>query len=64
MSYSQKDIKFHPWDWITFSQPEIINSISEGNEYIYFATNGGILRYNFFGNYWDYPISISQGLID
>ena len=62
MSYSQKDIKFHPWDWITFSQPEIINSISEGNEYIYFATNGGILRYNFFGNYWDYPISISQGL--
>ena len=62
ISLSQKDIKFHPWDWVTFSESQIINSITEGNEYIYFATNGGILRYNFFGNYWDYPISTSQGL--
>jgi len=47
---------------LTFQTPQKISSITEGNEYIYFGTNGGILRYHLYGNYWDYPISKSQGL--
>tara|TARA_Y100000588_G_C14205890_1_gene904644 strand:- start:78 stop:1640 length:1563 start_codon:yes stop_codon:yes gene_type:complete len=39
-------------------------SISDGPDHVYFASPGGILQYNSFGRYWDYPITPSQGLSD
>lgn len=61
---AQTDIRYDPWDWVTYKNSQFVSSITEGREYIYFATNGGILRYQIFGKYWDYPITRSQGLSD
>lgn len=59
---AQTDIRYDPWDWITYRNSRFVTSITEGNEYVYIGTNGGILRYQIFGKYWDYPITRSQGL--
>ena len=61
---AQINILYDPWDWVTYKNSQYISSITEGREYIYFATNGGILRYQLYGKYWDYPITRSQGLSD
>ncbi len=61
---AQADIKYDPWDWVTYRFSQDITSISDGPEHIYFASPGGILRYQTFGRYWDYPITTSQGLSD
>jgi len=63
-SHAQINIRYDPWDWVTYKNSQYVKSITEGREYIYFATNGGILRYQIFGKYWDYPITYSQGLRD
>ena len=62
--FSQTDVRYDPWDWVTYKNSQFISSITEGREYIYFATNGGILRYQLFGKFWDYPVTRSQGLSD
>ncbi len=50
-------------DWISYAEIEKINSMAVGHSYLYFATeNGGILRYELFQNYWDYPFTTSNGL--
>ncbi len=51
-------------DWITYSTTRFIRSISIGDRFVYFATTGGITRYNFFSNKWDFPWTISNGLAD
>ena len=51
-------------DWITYSATRFIRNIALGEQYVYFATTGGILRYNFFSNQWDFPWTISNGLAD
>ena len=51
-------------DWITYSTTRFIRNISIGERYVYFATTGGITRYNFFSNKWDFPWTISNGLAD
>lgn len=51
-------------DWITYSTTRFIRNISIGERFIYFATTGGITRYNFFSNKWDFPWTISNGLAD
>ncbi|MBC8174537.1 MAG: hypothetical protein H8E82_02620 [Candidatus Marinimicrobia bacterium] len=61
-TFSQKNINYDPWDWITYRNSSYITSISEGNEFIYFGSNGGILRYHLFGRFWADPITSSQGL--
>ena len=60
--FTQKNIKYQPWDWVTYQYSGYVNSIADGSQFIYFATNGGILRYQIFGKYWDYPVTQSQGL--
>lgn len=60
--FSQTDIRYDPWDWITYKNVSQVYSITEGREYIYFATNGGIIRYHLYGKYWGDPITRSQGL--
>ncbi|MEE9167163.1 MAG: hypothetical protein V3U24_06865 [Candidatus Neomarinimicrobiota bacterium] len=59
---AQADIRYDPWDWVTYRNSRFVTSVAEGSEYIYFGTNGGILRRHIFGKYWDYPITRSQGL--
>ena len=62
-SYSQPSPKFKPFDWVVHLSPGKINSISEGYTYAYIATeNGGIFRYNLYGNSFSEPITMAQGL--
>jgi ligand-binding sensor domain-containing protein len=61
---AQADIIYDPWDWVTYRFSQDIASISDGPEHVYFASPGGILRYQTFGRYWDFPITTSQGLSD
>jgi len=50
-------------DWISYLEIERINSMAVGHSYLYIATeNGGILRYELFQRYWDYPYTTSNGL--
>ncbi len=49
-------------DWSSFTCGRFVNSIALGNEFVYFATTGGILRYQVFENKWLYPWTISNGL--
>jgi ligand-binding sensor domain-containing protein len=54
--------KYQQGDWITYAVTRFVRSIAIGEEYIYFATTGGITRYNFFRNQWDFPWTTSNGL--
>ncbi|MBN2090736.1 hypothetical protein JW964_14080 [candidate division KSB1 bacterium] len=49
-------------DWSSYTCGRFVNSIAIGNEFIYFATTGGILRYQVFENKWLYPWTVSNGL--
>jgi ligand-binding sensor domain-containing protein len=50
-------------DWISYAPALNITSIDMDDNYIYFASSpGGILRYNKYQNYWDYPFTTSNGL--
>lgn len=49
-------------DWITWSATRFVRDLAIGDQYIYFATTGGITRYNFFSDKWDFPWTISNGL--
>ncbi len=50
-------------DWISYLESTHITSIAVGTDYIYFGTfGGGILRYQLYQNYWDYPFTTSNGL--
>ena len=51
---AQVDQRFNLFDWEIMRQNESINSISEGYQYVYFATNtNGILRFNkIFKKFW------------
>jgi ligand-binding sensor domain-containing protein len=61
--FAQPDSRFRPFDWTIFKGAGSINSISEGYTYIYLATqNGGLKRFNVFGNKFDEPITRAQGL--
>ncbi|MFQ6605145.1 MAG: hypothetical protein ACE5D8_06275 [Fidelibacterota bacterium] len=63
VSFSQLDRRYQPDDWILFTQPGRITSISEGLSYIYFASAlGGIQRYQYYAGEFDFPITVAQGL--
>lgn len=49
-------------DWITYSTTRFVRNVSIGQEHVYFATTGGITRYNFFSNKWEFPWTVSNGL--
>ena len=63
LCFSQPSTKYRPFDWLLFKEPGRINSMSEGYEYLYIGTsNGGLHRYNLYGNQYDLPITTAQGL--
>jgi len=50
-------------DWITYAPARFISSIDIGDDYVYFGSlHGGILRYQLYDHYWDFPFSTSSGL--
>ncbi len=50
-------------DWISHAKSNRFSKMAVGDYYIYFGTlDGGILRYQFIENYWDYPFTTSNGL--
>jgi len=52
-------------DWVSYAPATVITSIDIGDTYIYFGTrSGGILRFQFYDRYWDYPLTNSCGLRD
>ena len=60
---SQPDSRFRPFDWVLYKGSGEINSITEGYTFAYIATNeGGIKRFNLYGNYFDEPLTTAQGL--
>ena len=56
--------QYRQGDWITYTTTRFVRNIALGQEYVYFATTGGITRYNFYSNTWDYPWTVSNGLPD
>lgn len=61
----QPEAKYDPFDWILYRQSGIITSISEGYSYIYIGTSeGGIFRYNIYGNGLEESLTVAQGLPD
>jgi ligand-binding sensor domain-containing protein len=51
-------------DWISYTQCRYVNSIQVAPTLVYIATEGGILRYDFYANEWLFPFTISNGLPD
>ena len=51
-------------DWITYASTRFVRHIALGDRFVYFATTGGITRYNFFSYTWEYPWTVSNGLVD
>jgi hypothetical protein len=50
-------------DWISHTSSNRFQNAVMDERNIYFATlDGGILRYNYLENYWDYPFTTSNGL--
>ncbi|MCB9502969.1 MAG: hypothetical protein H6696_13645 [Deferribacteres bacterium] len=56
--------KYEQGDWITYAQNRFVTSIALGSQFVYFGTTGGITRYNYWENVWDFPFTISSGLAD
>ena len=61
--HAQADQRFDLFDWEIIGNNGSINSISEGYQYIFFATNGnGILRFNKFSRKFDQSLYLGQGI--
>lgn len=51
-------------DWNTYKNANYITSLSEGPEYVYFGSSGGVLLFHKFGRYWEQPFTVSNGMSD
>jgi hypothetical protein len=59
----QRRLKYNLDDWVSYMKSREVTSMTVGTNYIYFGTlDGGILRFNYFANQWDYPFTTSNGL--
>ncbi|KAA3619772.1 MAG: hypothetical protein DWQ05_03325 [Calditrichaeota bacterium] len=56
--------KYEQGDWITYGQTRFVTSIALGQQFVYFGTTGGITRYDYWKNEWEFPFTISSGLAD
>lgn len=63
LTEKQRRLQYDLDDWISYMSGKKIVSMAVGVNYVYFAAlDGGILRYQLFQNYWDYPFTTSNGL--
>ena len=61
----QRRARYELDDWVSYMKTRNISSVAMGTDYIYFGTmDGGILRYHYFDDQWDYPFTTSNGLPD
>ncbi len=51
-------------DWISYTVLRYVNSIAIGDVYIYFATTGGIGRFDRYREKWEFPWTKSNGLAE
>ena len=58
----QRLLLYRPGDWISYSMFRYVTSAALGQEYVYFGTTGGVLRYQFYKNSWENPFTVSDGL--
>lgn len=58
----REKIFYQPDDWVSYTNCRYVNDIKRGFYTIYFATNGGILRYQFIQEQWLDPLTISSGM--
>ena len=49
-------------DWVTFKNCNYPTSLTEGVEYNYFGTSGGVIPYQRYGRYWEEPYTVSDGM--
>ena len=70
---AQDDDSFKPYmtnpgyeegDWISTSMTRWVRNLAIGLEHVYFSTTGGISRYNYYTNRWEYSWTTSNGLAD
>ena len=57
-SQAQPELRFNPFDWISYRQSGSINSISFGDRYAFLGTqNGGVIRFNVRTQRFEEPIT-------
>ncbi len=49
-------------DWTSFKNCNYPTSLTEGVEYNYFGTSGGVIPYQRYGRYWEEPYTVSDGM--
>lgn len=57
-------LNYRPGDWITYTMTRVVNCMSFGNHQIFIGTTGGIIRYRYITKTYDYPLTVSNGLLD
>lgn len=55
---------YRPGDWVSYSTFRFVRSMATDHRYVYFATTGGVSRYNLIENRWAAPLTTSDGLVD
>ncbi|MBM3262436.1 MAG: hypothetical protein FJY97_03290 [candidate division Zixibacteria bacterium] len=55
---------YRPDDWESYSTHRFVSSIAVGLRYVYFATSGGVGRYDLIKETWIAPITTGDGLPD
>lgn len=57
-----REIHYRYGDWISYPVMRFIHSIAMGQQHIYFGTTEGVSRYHFYNHFWEYPLTVSDGL--
>lgn len=55
---------YRPGDWVSFTNTRYVTGIARGFNTIFFATTGGILRYDKVFDEWLDPLTVSDGMPD
>lgn len=61
---SDRQIHYRPGDWTSYPVTRFVHAVARDEQTIYYGTTGGILRYKYYEDLWDAPITISDGLAD
>lgn len=51
-------------DWVSYGVFRYVTSVDRDDEYLYFGTTGGVMRYDHWKEEWDTPLTTSSGLPD
>jgi ligand-binding sensor domain-containing protein len=56
--------RYKPGDWVSYTNFRFVTSIAQGDRYVYFGTTGGVMRYDYWRDLWETPLTTSSGLLD